>query len=486
MIRLKKRDVDLIKKALFCTVIAVINSFFYGNYLIMLFLTIGEVATILFFLVNKKYIKCISYYMIFMCLSMENKAFVGTDIFYGLKNFKIAGINVGVLLLVPMLLFLILNNKYKRIYKFPSLKKILLFETILLVIGVIIGVFNVIVNDNQVNFYGANLQMIIRASYNYVIIALEMWVFGISLASNDDNQVIGQSLASIIIAVFIDSVLCLVFQNYGNRGGTESLQLSNVYMVLGAAPLLLFYKNESFFYKFTIGVSGLFILILTLVYNSSGKLVLTFIFLPVMLLFVLKDNRRIIKNSIFILIFIIFLLIIFAGLSRNFSSNNYLFFRKIEQAIGLISFWKKDWLANIPSSPKMRITEFLNIANEYYNKPWYLLFGKGVMGTITDRLGIFPYFDVDSAAFSSWEVLSRRYYAMHETLNVLFLTNGIMGLLFYTKIILYGLKNAHSSFWLLLGTYWFAFFYNYSITISVFGILSLMYGIKEAEIKKEI
>jgi hypothetical protein len=162
----------------------------------------------------------------------------------------------------------------------------------------------------------------------------------------------------------------------------------------------------------------------------------------------------------------------------RFMEQSVLFKTKYDQFISMISFWKPGWLQNMESSPKMRITEFMNIANELFSKPWFLLLGKGFMGSIQDKLGLFG--EVDEFAFSEWEVNLGTYYTMHESINALFLTNGIFGLYFLFSNLKNMIKKVHISPWLIFGFLWLLLFYSYSITISIYGVVAMVVGYLDA------
>ena len=75
------------------------------------------------------------------------------------------------------------------------------------------------------------------------------------------------------------------------------------------------------------------------------------------------------------------------------------------------------------------------------------------------------------------------FYRPHETLNVIFLYHGLIGLCFYIYSLFFVFKNSKKSPWLLIGGIWFLLFYGYSITLSAFGMTALLLGLYEVDVE---
>ena len=125
----------------------------------------------------------------------------------------------------------------------------------------------------------------------------------------------------------------------------------------------------------------------------------------------------------------------------------------------------------------MRIAEFLNIAEEYLRKPWYALFGKGFCGTIKDHLGLFE--DLSEFSFSKWELELGAYYSLHESINCFFLVGGVFGLYTLLSLLWKTYRFIDKSPWLVFGFMWILLFYNYHLTIGIYGITSLIVGLED-------
>lgn len=161
----------------------------------------------------------------------------------------------------------------------------------------------------------------------------------------------------------------------------------------------------------------------------------------------------------------------------NSNIENEFMERKIDEAISILDITRENYYENIDASPKGRIDEFLNLLAEYNERPFYMLFGKGFGGGIEDHLNVFG--NYEAAFFSDDEYRYRSFTFLHETVNVIFLKFGIIGIIFFIlinyKILKIGLKNPS----VVLGWFWFFFFVGYTYSLGVLGIAALTSGLYE-------
>ena len=210
-------------------------------------------------------------------------------------------------------------------------------------------------------------------------------------------------------------------------------------------------------------------------FNASGKIVITTVFIPILMLVIIKRQGYAIKTIFAIIGTVIAIVVVTGIVLPKLAQDNILLSVKLNQAMAMFSFLGGDWLDNMPSSPKMRITEFMNIAAEYLNKPLYGITGKGFAGTMKDNLHLFT--DLSEFTFSKWELELGAFYNMHESINCFFLVGGLFGLIAIFKIITSLYKEIHRSPWLLFGFIWILLFYNYHMTIAIYGIIALVVGL---------
>lgn len=88
------------------------------------------------------------------------------------------------------------------------------------------------------------------------------------------------------------------------------------------------------------------------------------------------------------------------------------------------------------------------------------------------------------SAFSREEFINNIFYSPHDTLNVVLLPNGFVGLLSMIYFIRTLFLKASKSIWLVIGITWFIVFYEFSLTINVFGTTCLFLGFNDLSKKK--
>lgn len=484
-LRSKSADVDILNwnTVLGATVVGLLNSFFYDNIIIMGALCFAEVCILLWFLYHRDTLHYLCCYLIFLCFSMESAVFVGIDQFYGFKNFRILGVNLAVWMLFPILFRSILSfswalNRMGKVHR-SIIGKLALYT----LSGIIMGAITFLSNDNGFSEKPGSLGVLFDVYYSYTLPVLELWVASYVVVKHRDQiQRIKQYLFSCIVALACVFIFCFVFKNYGNRGGISSLQVSDVYFLLCASIGMFAYPDFVGKEKKVLLISSLVIVVLSLIFNTNGKMIIIVALIPFLMVYVLIRRGTINKTIGMLLVS----LLLFGGIIMIFpriAETSLLFSIKFQQVKDMLTFSEGNWLENMHSSPRMRITEFMNIAEEYQRKPWFALFGKGFGGTIRDNLSLFN--TLDEFVFSKWELQLGAYYSMHESLNCFFLIGGLAGLYYFIFISASLIKNIHKSPWLLLGFLWFLLFYNYHRTISIYGVISLVVGLNDLYIKQQ-
>lgn len=469
-------------KAIFlCVFVGAINSFFYDDVAIMLALCAVEIACLVWCLLRREYISYIAYYTVFLCFSMESlgsDGVAGSDSFYGFKNFHVGGLNLAVWVLIP----LVVVSLYKTSYLFSNIgslhKKILGGLVFFTFTCGIMGLITYLVDDNGFSSQSGSMRVLIGCYYSYVLPLLEILAVSFCVVFQKSKiSKLKEYLYSIIVATAVVYILCLVFKNYGRIGGLESLQVSEVYFLLVCSLCLLCYGDFNFQSKVVLGVSGVVILVLSLAYNASGKIVIIAVLIPIIMVIIILKQGKAVKTVLMLFVGCLVLFCLLSFLFPLLIGKSMLLSIKYEQAMKMLSFSSDNWFDNIPSSPRMRIAEFVEIAVEYIHKPWFAFLGKGFGGTVVDRLRIFT--DVDEFAFSRWELDLGAYYSMHESVNNFFLVGGVFGLYTIISLTSKTFRYVHLSPWLVFGFVWILLFYNYHSTIGIYGIVSLVVGLED-------
>lgn len=460
---------------IFASCIASLNVLFCRNALVANIIIFIELAILVYCFLRGNITIYIGCYLIFLCTSLEYGVFVGTEEFYSFKNFRILGVNLGIVSLLPIFFLSCFKgvkiNKIKANY--PSLYKYAYFMFFLFATGTIFGLVQILLNDNNIQNMDNFIFSFIGQSYMMVALPLLIIISFAYILSWEPMNI--RSLEDYLIATLFGTVVSLIvslfFREKGYYGGIETLLTSVVSIFIPFMFILPFYKRYEFSYNINIFIFATIGTILMLKYNASGKFIIFCLMIPLIICCIVYKNKITFTSLTFIVI--LFVIIVFG--IPFITESNVLFRIKYDEAMGLLRFWSEGWIQNMPGSPRFRVGEFINICYEYLVKPWYIIFGKGYMGTITDHVGIFGA-HFNPAAFSIEQWANGTFYVVHEALNVLFLYHGIVGLIFYTYMLKYVVSNFARNPWILIGGVWFLIFYGYSITISAFGLSALLFG----------
>ena len=475
----KYLDIRLI---IYCSIIGLLNSFFYNNFIVMVTLSGVEILLCIFFLSKRDYANFLGIYMFALCFSLESSNYVGGEVFYSFKNTRILGLNLAVWVLLPLAVLVVLNFKV-LLNRINRINRNLIRKTALYTFfTVFMGIITYLANDNGFSSQSGSLTVLINTAYTYVLPFFEICI--VSLIVYLDTERVGtikRYLYAVIVADTIVFLACMIFRNYGNRGGLASLQVSEVSFLVACALVTIVYDDFQKFEKTLLTICGATVLVLSLIYNSSGKMIFVAILTPVAMLIIMKRKGMSLKTILGGILAIVAFIFVIAWLLPKLIQDNQLLGIKFNQFTSFITFGP-NWLNNMAESPKMRITEFMNIFSEYMKKPWYLLFGKGCCGTIKDNLGLFS--NLTSFAFSNWELVLGAYYSVHESLNTFFLSGGLFGLyvLFSTCGLIY--REIEKSPWLVIGMIWLLLFYTFHMSIAFYGIVALIVGINDLNEKK--
>jgi len=459
----------------------ILNSAFTTNYNAMLVITGLQVIMLFVFFIKGNDMDYLCFYIIFTAASMEFSEFIGTELFYGFKNFKVMGINIAVWLIIPLFLKHIIKGNIFSLYKKKQsyVKKFTITISLLTVIATIVGLISIMANDNGVGEINGVIGHFFNEGYIffYSLICILLVVSVIEKYKKETGR-IKNSLLGVFIGLQASIIYAIVTGTYGNYGGLNTLRVSNIVMFVPLSLLIPFYLDFKKKTSIVLMITSLITVLLALYYNSNGKLLLLLILVPILIFTLLYRKGRKLEISMFIIILPIVLSLI-AVLMMNYGESSRLLTIKIEQTFSFLAIWKQDWLETMNASPRARIAQFLNIGIEYYEKPYFLITGKGYLGSIPDHLNMFVSWSL--TGFSSLEWSLGAFYQMHETLNTIFLTNGVLGLILFGYIIKLIVTKCHVSVYLLIGCIWFILFYGYSVTLAVFGIAALIVGLYDLD-----
>lgn len=464
-------------------IVSAANVLFGSNYMLSLMVVVLEIVWLILLFVQGKIADYLCYFMFFMCNCMEYAAFTGNETIYCFKNFRIAGINIGIFMLLPVFFWGLGYYRQLLIIRRGSIASKFCYGLLgINAIAMLIGVILILLNDNNINSLGNIAYQFIQEAYSMVYMPLAMMI-GIAVLSRKKGGAltkINLGLQATLWANVFQMIVSLVSGIGGTYGYLTTMQVSILNFLIPFMILMYFYKGEVMYPKMTL-IIGFIGSILALMYNANGKLIIMFVIcLIVYWYFSIRDGAGIDKMISIVSIIVVVAL---AGTLVAFLSQNVLFMAKFEDAKALLNIFSADWLENLPQSPRVRVEEFRDVFIEYAKKPWLILTGKGYLGSVKDHTGYFYSHLVSADGFvSEAEWKYGIFYQLHEIVSYI-LIYGFMGIIFLVK---YAFKCIHlflknHNIWVGIGIYWFVMFYGYSLTLGTFGCVALLYGLFSSE-----
>lgn len=447
-------------------------------------LSIVEFAIIWFYIVTKKPISAFISYLIFNAVSFEIDAFLylsDTPPFQRHSFFLTPVFGVIPYVLTIIVLFFQVRSKYGIPIREREAKRFYFWLIILLVTGAIQGLICDLVNDNNVR--GSSSYPTVTVIETIRFAALASFI-GIGIMASQVKQFRFLFVKCCKDILFGIGIIALVSVGMGYEGvsandtGRLLAPLASLFV-----PFLLTYlytetgvsiKNRGENYVLSFIAIGLIIVSVFRpnVMGSKWYLVLGGV------LFVLVTYIIHIKHylSYFVLaLFALFLISTFSDLLLSAFSNSEFNEWKFGQTVNAINIFSynsiNEWFLNLAPSPAFRIDEVLNIGIEYTDKPFYSMLGKGFGGTTLHHTP-FLFWEKGDGTFSDEQIRLGAYYAMHESVPVIFLRHGLVGVLFMLQTLIVLLKRMPKTRWALLGIIWFFFFWRYGVSFWI-GALAL-------------
>ena len=393
--------------------VSAFNIFFVKDMLMAAILVAFEILFLLVSLLKKNLVNFLALYTIFISNCIEFSVFLGSQTFFNLKNFRFLGVNLGVWVLLPAVLFVLLRplqlgiikNKFNKFYFFT---KYLLFLNLL---AALVGLLLILIDDNHITTFENVYSLYIQQAYQMLFLPLSIGIimYHILLFTPKDLFKLAFALEATLWGCVFQLVLAWQFNLFGTYGLVNTLLASNITFLIPFIILLTIDAKHMLFPKMNllIGIVGT---VLLFMYNPNGKHFFIFLVTVIALtLYFIKSKSLIYK--IITLLCVLLTGVMLTILIPIFSEQSVLFNSKYNQALSLISIFSNNWFSNLPSSPKTRIVEIINVIIEFLNKPWLFITGKGYMGSIRDHLQMFTGY---MGAFSYAEWINNIYFNLHE------------------------------------------------------------------------
>ena len=460
---------DFRRYVLLSTVIGILNLFTFSNYYSSLVIVFAEAIILFVLLLGRKYDEFYALFLIFLCMSFEFNSTTGSNALYGFKAFEIGGINISFLFLIVFLVFYIVSKRDLQFERKSEDGQFVYAIFVLGVFGVTNGMITLLLNDNNVNRFQNVESLFLGQVYLKFVMELVFAFVTYLILRHKDRSVekLKMCLVAILIGAIMTMIVSRITSNMGFYGGVSTLQIQNVVRYI---PFLYIYslmekKRSIKLITFILATVGT---IFTLLYNATGKMIIMYAIIPVVVLIVSFKADK--KLALLELIALPIGGLIFMNYLMDDLNESVMFSSKLREVAALFSF-NKGWLSKMPESPRARIAELIDVLYEYSEHPIRIFLGKGYLGTVKDYMGMITNI---KDGYTSAENSLGAYYGMHESINNLFLINGIMGIAFLVKFFkkllgsLLKTMNAYSAL------FWLVFAYGFSFTLTGYGITALM------------
>ena len=457
-------------------IVGVINVAFIENNFPAMLVILIECVILFLSLFLRKQCTYYSLLIVFSSLCIESSLYAGSDTFYNLKNTRVLGMNLVIWLLV---IFLMVSSVRKiRIAKniFVNIRWFVVGMLLLIAIGTVLGLFNILIDDNDIRSIPSYWGEYISVFYTMALFPLLFMLATLICYFSEPEQTYKIKLA--ILAAFFGVSIQIIFSTLtGHR-----IRIAGLDGIGVASSLIIFYIPLAicaYFYKELIpkALSYIYLSIVSLgtvvalSNNANGKLIILLLMVPFIICALVERSMKFVFVMLAIILALFFVIFILPGVNTQ---SNYLLSSKIEDVSKLFNIFSKDWLINMPASPKYRILELVNTVVEFVKKPWCIPFGKGYLGSIRDHVRMFVRVGGD---FSDLQWTNGSFYFLHESFNLLLLNNGIWGIFFWVKTLRFGIKHFKKSFFVLFGCIWFCLTYGYSVTITGIGMTAIIIGL---------
>jgi hypothetical protein len=422
--------------------------------------------------------------LLFTSISFDVIEFVGPslDSLYSVSNLPFLGFlgYFGLILLAFIRFFKSRKNRLK--INNVDLFKLLKFSAYIIFSGILMAGVVFSFNDNSIPF--DSVIFFFKNDFGkYFTISATIILYILQICSDHHFHFqLKQYLSTIIVAIVLAAPISVLSGYNGFYGDSETILMPLTFF-FSTCTILFLFDDEYKKYKVYFFVCALIAIYIQFFHSNSlgGKSWLVLIFIAYFLF--AKQFKMTFKIS-----FIAMLLILLSGISITnngaVDSEASLLDKKLSEAMSMLAFTSANYYENMSDSPKARVDEFINVLDEFKEKPILSIFGKGFGGSVKDHNNLFGSFK--ASYFSDREYSNNSFVFLHESINVIFLKFGWFGLFLFFTLVLKISKNELSNPWLSIGFVWFIFFFGYTISLGVFGVSSLVLGLYETNLSKRV
>lgn len=462
-------------------VFGILNATTVHSSILSAMVTIVEYIIVLALMLKKNYIKSFFYFLLFTCIVIEQDGFILGDVsqteMLRYHFFRAPIFSTYLFFLLPIIFYCAIRKKGKE----HSLEKdVLAFRKWLCFLAAT-GLFAIFVgmlqDDNGILSSGNYPKKAITDFLPFLGLFL-VFLTSIELTKEKGgwHQMAGYSQAILIVVVISVIISTFVF---GVQGWYSVYPIMLTPISIALTPFLILFVTRKSGGDFKVAslVVSILVIISSFIYPTCiGSKWYIVIFMALFGCILLTVRVKSIGIVIFISIALVTIVITNSELILGLFGNDYVTY-KLSQTLKLFNLFDSssslsDSYAMLDNSTLYRFDEPANIFIEYKNKPLYALFGKGFGGTTLHYTNLLSW-ETDSGSFSDAEIKMHAFSNMHETLSVVFLRHGLLGLVFMVYVIVMLVRRLMITPWAMIALVWFMFYWSYGMS-SIVGAVALI------------
>ena len=452
-------------------------------------IAVAEYLFLFSVIISKKYRLAFYYFLLFTCISIEQDGFITGDNVELLRYhfFRAPLISTYLFYFLPIFFFYVLRKKKKT--ELLVNKEVSRFRKWLILLsasGVLAIVIGMLFNDNGIVSSGlypkrALLEILSFSTYLFVFLSsIEI------IEEKEGRDELANYSILILVCVAISSLVsAFVFGQHGWYS-TYVIMLTPIAIALTPFLVVLGARNSGYKKKPLLLITGLLIILATFIMPTcigSKWYIIIFLALVGWILFTVKAKSIGVIATVAGALFAI--VIFYSDTLLSAVSNDYVSY-KLSQTLNLANMFDgssslSDSYYMLDNSTLYRFDEPANIFIEYQNKPLFSIFGKGFGGTTQHHTALLSW-ETDSGSFSSAETKTGAYFNMHETISIIFLRHGLLGVVFIIMVLTFLIKRLSKTPWALIAFVWFIFYWAYglsSIVGAVATVLAISFNIEK-------
>lgn len=441
-------------------------------------LAVIENILIYYFLLKGDNKRGLIYMCVFYATNYGNPVFFGTahnlDTIYFVENLPLVHGYLAILSFLILFVNLFLSRKVKL--KRKNLLASFAYYTFC--VGVIMGMLTILINGFQ---YRALISDINQCIIPAMMILVFIKVFEEDPCyTNKYLSLVFHIILSYIIIAWVTTTLGIYANFVQEREKVLMLPMPSFYITSIILFLGLMKTNRD---RFVVIIAFLSTVYFQLFFDSCMNGKSWFVFVSTILVgvyYLVKTIRNKFISYGAVAASLIVILVYVAPKVNSFISDTEN--TKLLEFVSVIEAADSRDLGDMDQSAQFRFIEFINVAEQYNDEPIFALPGRGYGGSIHSN----GYFVVRSeSGFSNDQYDTDKFYRLHESMNVIFLKFGFIGLLFFVLILFRSIKGLKSSPWCYIGLVWMLFFWGYQNSLLFIGVPAMIVGFIGSNSKKQ-